>query len=80
MNRRFLIISALLEIKLPTTASPVRLVGLLLLLVLLHGEDVIKQPLEDDGVAVDGDIDLVLIRYFLEALVKVFHVFDEQTA
>ena len=33
----------------------------LLLLVLLHGEDVVEEPLEDDSVAVDGDVDLVVV-------------------
>ena len=35
------------------------LVGLLLL-VLLHGEDVVEQPLEDHRVTVDGNVDLVV--------------------
>lgn len=50
--------------ELPATAASNTvkdLVALLLLLVLLHGEDVVEEPLEDDGVTVDGDVDLVLV-------------------
>ena len=37
------------------------LVTLLLLLELLHGEDVVEQPLENDCVAVDRNVDLILV-------------------
>ena len=52
-------IVALLDGKLPaavatsTTDAVQNLVALLLLLVLLHGEDVVEKPLKDDGVTVD---------------------------
>ena len=52
----------------------------LLLLVLLHGEDVVEEPLEDDSVAVDGDVDLVVVRDFLQAPVEVFHILDQEAA
>lgn len=50
----------------------------MLFLILFHAHDVVEEPFKDDGVAVDGDVDLVLVRDLLEALVEVFHVLYEQ--
>lgn len=33
----------------------------LFLFILFHGEDVVEEPLKDGGVAVDGDVDLVIV-------------------
>ena len=52
----------------------------IVLFVLLHGEDVAQKPLENVGVTVNTNIDFVVVRDFLQALVEVFHVLDEQTS
>ena len=52
----------------------------LLFFILFHGKDVVQEPLEDDGIAVNGDVDLVVVRYFLETSVEVFHIFDQKAA
>lgn len=58
-------LSALGDSELPsaaTTADALQgLVALLLLLEFLHRENVVEEPLEDDRVAVDADVDLVLV-------------------
>lgn len=50
---------------LPGTASAANtfqsVVALLLLLELLHREDVVEQPFKNDGVAVDANIYLILV-------------------
>lgn len=69
-----------LNCKLPT-ASPSdavqHLVALLFLLELLHGENVVEQPLENNRVTVDRNIDLILVRDFLKTLVEILHIFNK---
>jgi hypothetical protein len=56
-------------------------VGLgLLLFVLFHCEDVVEQPLKDDRVAVNADINFVVVADLFEAAVEVLHILDQQTA
>ena len=53
---------------------------LLLLLVLFHGEDVVEEPLENCGVTVDRNIDLVIVADFFQTAIEVFHILDEQAS
>jgi len=48
----------------------------LLFFIFFHGKDVVEEPLKDDGIAVDRDVDLVVVRDFLETSVEIFHVLD----
>ena len=52
----------------------------LLVLKLLHGQDVVEQPLEDDSIAVDGDIDYIYVGDLLEALSEVPHILFQKRA
>lgn len=47
-----------------------------LLLILLHREDVVEQPFEDNCIAVDRDVDFVVVRDLLQTSVEVLHVLD----
>jgi len=51
----------------------------LFFLKLLHGEDIIEEPFENDSVAVDGYVNLVLVRDLFKAFIKILHVFHQQT-
>lgn len=55
------------------------LIGLLFF-VLLHGKNVVEEPLEDHRITVNRDINLIIVRDLLQASVKVFHVLDEETS
>lgn len=52
----------------------------LLFLILLHSKYVIQQPLEDLSVAVNTNVNLVLIADLLKTLFEVLHVFYKQSA
>jgi hypothetical protein len=60
-----IIVITLLKIELPATSTSSDtleyIISLLLLLVLFHREYVVKEPLEDDGIAVNRDIDFILV-------------------
>lgn len=70
---------ALLHLQLPALrVFAVAIVGPVVLLVLLHGEDVAEEPLENVCVAVNADVDFVVVRDLLQTLVEVLHVLDQQ--
>jgi hypothetical protein len=54
-----------------------QVVAVFLLFVLFNGKNVTEQPLEDLGVTVDGDVDLLIVGNLFEAAVEVLHVADE---
>jgi len=70
----------LLDLQLPALAQEAcpRVHLRVLLVHLFMLEYVSEEPLEDAGVAVDGDVDLVLVGDLLQALLEVLHVFDQQ--
>ena len=43
-------------------------------------KNVVEQPLKDGGIAMDGDVNLIVVRDLLETFVKVLHVLDEERA
>ena len=55
------------------------LIGLLLF-VLFHGEDVVQEPLEDGCVAVNRNIDLVVVTDLFQAAIEILHVFNEKAS
>jgi hypothetical protein len=61
---------------LPTAASLVELVALLFF-ELFHRKDVVEQPFEDDSIAVDRNINFILVTDLFETFVEVFHVLDQ---
>jgi len=61
-------------------AIAVALLVLLLLFVLLHGQNVLQEPLKNNSIAVNGYVYFILVRYLLQALVEVFHVLNQEGA
>jgi hypothetical protein len=51
----------------------------LLLFVFFHGEYVVEQPFKNDCVAVDTDVNLVVVTYFFKTPVEVLHVLNKET-
>lgn len=41
------------------------------------GQDVAEKPLKDARVAMNGDIDFIVLAYFLKALIEVLHITDK---
>lgn len=72
-----LLVGALLQTQTPLSAPEAPDGGALVARV-LQFHDVFQQPLEDHRVAVDADIDLVLVADLLETLVKVLHMFAQE--
>ena len=52
----------------------------LFLLILFHGENVVEKPFEDDSIAVNRDIDFVVIRNLFQAPIEILHIFYQQTS
>lgn len=70
---------ALLDLELPIALHEAFIFGLLLF-VFFHGEDVIEEPFENLSVAVNADVDLIVVANLFKAPVEVLHVFDEERA